>query len=224
MIVTEQTKKPVTRTPAAAPNWEVIEGEPRMVLNVSRVMTDEMFDLLCADNDIMRLELSAAGELIIMTPTKMRTGRKNASLTGQLIDWAERNGSGVCFDSSTIFNLPNKAKRSPDASWAQRERWDALVFVDGKPDPVFCPDFVVELRSESDRLKPLEAKMAEWIANGARLAWLIDPIQKRVSIYRPDAECEVITCEQLRRLDGQEILAADPPILPGFVLDLREIW
>jgi Uma2 family endonuclease len=178
-------------------------------------LSEEQFVRFCQENSELRIELTARGELVIMPPTGLETGRRNIRLARRLDTWTEIDGSGVAFDSSTLFTLPNGAKRSPDASWVRRERWDALSDEQRKGFGRLCPDFVVELRSPSDRLKDLHEKMQEYLENGALLGWLIDPLEKRVYIYRPGQPVEVLD---------------DPPevngemILPGFVLPVRELW
>jgi Uma2 family endonuclease len=185
-------------------------------LNVQTMkLTEEQFVRLCQENPDLRIELTAEGELVIMPPTGLETGRRNIRLVRRLDTWTETNGSGIAFDSSTLFTLPNGAKRSPDASWVRRERWEALPLEQRRGFGLLCPDFVVELRSPSDRLADLREKMQEYLDNGARLGWLIDPLEKRVYIYRPDQPVEV--------LDDPPALGGDP-VLPGFVLHVRELW
>ncbi len=185
-------------------------------LNVQVIrLTAEQFARLCQENPDLRLELTAQQELVIMSPTGSRTGRRNSRLTRHLDTWAEADGSGIAFDSSTMFTLPNGAIRSPDASWVRRERWDALTEDQQERFAPLCPDFVVELRSRTDRLSDLHDKMQEYVDNGACLGWLIDPIDKRVYVYRPDQPVE--------SLDDPATLSGDP-VLPGFVLPVRELW
>lgn len=178
-------------------------------------LTEEQFVLLCQENPHLQLELTAQGELVIIPPTGSETGRRNNRLAYRVTAWADTDGSGVVFDSSALFTLPNGAKRSPDVSWVRRERWEALSRVQREGFAPLCPDFVVELRSPTDRLKDLHEKMREYLANGARLGWLIDPVEKRVSIYRPDQPIEV--------LDDPATVSGDP-VLSGFVLFVRELW
>lgn len=178
-------------------------------------LTDEKFLELCLDNPNLRLEMTAKGELIVMGPTTSETGRRNASLNFQLYFWARDDGTGICFASSAGFTLPNGAKVSPDASWVRRERYEALTAEEREQFAPLCPDFVVELRSKTDRLARLQAKMSEYLENGARLGWLIDPAARRVYVYRPGQEVET--------LDAPETIAGEP-VLPNFVLQLREIW
>jgi Uma2 family endonuclease len=175
---------------------------------------DELFEL-CQVNRDLRIERTADGEIWVMPPTGGETGRQNASLTPQLGRWSELDGSGVSFDSSTGFILPNGAERSPDAAWIALARWEALSGVERARFPPLCPDFIVELRSRNDDLGKLQAKMEEYRACGARLGWLIDPVERRVHIYRPGAEVET--------LDAPATVTGDP-VLRGFVLDLRRIW
>lgn len=188
---------------------------PNFIVDVHRVLTGEEFEQLCQDNRETRMELTAKGELILMPPTGSKTGLRNAKLTRHFGNWAEPNGTGVAFDSSSGFVLPNGARRSPDVSWVKRERWDALTEEEQDGFAPLCPDFVIELRSRSDNLPPLEDKMLEYIANGAQMAWLIDPLRKRVYIYRPNRDAEI--------LEDPETVSGDPE-LPGFKLDVRELW
>jgi Uma2 family endonuclease len=188
---------------------------PNFIVDVHRVLTGEEFEQLCQDNRETRMELTAKGELILMPPTGSKTGLRNAKLTRHFGNWAEPNGTGVAFDSSSGFVLPNGARRSPDVSWVKRERWDALTEEEQDGFAPLCPDFVIELRSRSDNLPPLEDKMLEYTANGAQMAWLIDPLRKRVYIYRPNRDAEI--------LEDPETVSGDPE-LPGFKLDVRELW
>ncbi len=142
-------------------------------------LTDEQFFQLCQNNRDLRLERTAMGELIIMPPTGWESGNRNIKLSAQLEIWTDADGTGLAFDSSTGLKLPNGANRSPDACWVKKERIEAL-----KPDPdkflPLAPDFVVELRSASDKLDTLRQKMQEYISCGVRLGWLIDPKNQRV--------------------------------------------
>jgi Uma2 family endonuclease len=178
-------------------------------------LTDDQFSALCQLNRDLRLERTAQGDLIIMPPTGWETGARNNSISGQLYNWSKRDGTGVATDSSTGFKLPNGADRSPDAAWVSRARLAQLTPEQKRKFLPLCPDFVVELRSPTDDLPNLQEKMAEYIEQGARLGWLIDPEEKRVYVYRPGAAVEV--------LEGAEELSEEPE-LKGFVLDLREIW
>ena len=183
---------------------------------IALCVTQEQFDLLAAANRDLRLERTAEGELIVNPPTGGESGARNRSITGQLDRWYEEHENlGEAFDSSTGFRLPNGADRSPDASWVSRERWEALTPQQRKGFVPLCPDFVIELRSESDSLPKLQAKMGEYINNGARLGWLIDPQNRRVEIYRAQGEVELL--ENPTELSGEEVL-------PGFVLNLKRVW
>lgn len=194
----------------------VPEISPPFKLNVQSIkLTGEQFARLCQENPDLRIELTAQQELVIMPPTGSKTGRRNSRLTRHLDLWAEADGSGIAFDSSTMFTLPNGAIRSPDASWVKRERWEALTEEQQEGFAPLCPDFVVELRSRTDRLSDLQEKMQEYIDNGTRLGWLIDPLEKRVSLYWPSQPVEV--------LENPATLSGDP-VLPGFVLPVRELW
>ena len=178
-------------------------------------LTEEQFAEFCGLNPELHIERTATGELEIMSPTKGFTGNRNAKITTQLENWTERDGTGLSFGSSMGYTLPNGAIREPDASWVPKSRLAALTLEDRDRFIPLCPDFVVELRSATDRLSVLQAKMEEYIANGARLGLLIDPLDRRVYIYRPDSEVQT--------LQDPETVSADS-ILPGFTLDLREIW
>jgi Uma2 family endonuclease len=187
-----------------------------LTLNLDSIthLTHEQFRELCRDNSDIRLELTAKGELIVMPPTGWESGRRNANLTIDLGIWNRQASLGVVFDSSTGFILPNGAVRSPDAAWVARERITAL-----NPNPEgflpLAPDFVIELRSASDRLKPLQDKMQEYIDNGVRLGFLLNPQDRTVEIYRLGQPIEVLQ-------SPTEVLGDD--ILPGFVLNLKGIF
>lgn len=152
---------------------------------------------------------------MVNPPTGWETGKRNRSIIAQLDHWYEENKQGEAFDSSTGFILPNGATRSPDACWISQERWDTLTDEQKGTFPNICPDFVVELRSKSDTLKSLQEKMQEYIDNGARLGWLIDPQNRTAEIYRPGLEVEVLSSPA--EVSGEDVL-------PGFVLDLRRVW
>ena len=135
-------------------------------------MTDDQFFQLCQNNRELRFERNANGELIIMPATGGETGNRNGRVNQQLFNWTDADGTGIAFDSSTCFKLPNGADRSPDASWIKLERWDALSDEEKQKFPPICPDFVIELLSPSDSLKTTQEKMQEYIDNGVRLGIL----------------------------------------------------
>ena len=178
-------------------------------------MTDEQFFQLCQNNRELRFERNANGELIIMPPTGGETGNKNARITQQLMNWTDADGTGIAFDSSTCFKLPNGADRSPDASWIKLERWDALTDEEKQKFPPICPDFVIELLSPSDSLKTTQEKMQEYIDNGVGLGILINRKSRQVEIYRPGKEVEVL--DSPATVSGEDVLK-------GFVLNLGMIW
>ncbi|MFE1745605.1 Uma2 family endonuclease [Coleofasciculus sp. H7-2] len=177
-------------------------------------LTDEQFWKLCQNNRDYRFERTASGELIIMPPTGSETGNRNIKIAAQLEVWSSQSNLGLAFDSSSGFKLPNGANRSPDASWVRRDRWEALTAEEQQGFAPICPDFVLELRSKSDSLKELQEKMQEYMENGARLGWLIDRKNQRVEIYRQGQDVEIL--ENPATLSGEDVL-------PGFVLDLKQI-
>ena len=177
--------------------------------------TDDEFVEIVAANKDLRLELSAKGELSIMSPTGGETGNRNFEMCLDLGYWNRQNGLGKAFDSSTGFKLPNGATRSPDVSWIKIERWNALTPEQRKRFLPLCPDFVMELVSESDDLADTQAKMREYIANGLRLGWLINPKNQQVEIYRQNQEIEVL--QSPTSLSGEDVLL-------GFILDLQPIF
>ena len=178
-------------------------------------MNDEEFFEFCQLNPELRIERTSEGDIIVMSPTGGKTGRRNAKLIVAFGRWAEKDGSGQFFDSSTEFILPNRAGRAPDLSWVRNERWNSLTSKEQEQFPPLCPDFVVELRSPTDRLKILMTKMEEYIANGAQLGWLIDPLERKVYIYRPGVAAEVLD-------DPKEVSGG--PLLKGVVLDVQSLW
>jgi len=178
-------------------------------------MDDEQLFEFCRINREWRIERTAEGELEIMPPTGGETSDKNAQITMQLRLWAKRDGTGVAFDSNSGFVLPNGAMRSPDAAWVRRERLADLTLEDNQWFLPLCPDFVIELRSPSEPLASIEAKMREYIENGARLGWLIDPVERKVHVYGPNGRAEI--------LDKPDNVPGDP-LLSGFVIGLKPIW
>ncbi|MGD1852200.1 MAG: Uma2 family endonuclease [Cyanophyceae cyanobacterium] len=179
-------------------------------------VTVDQFAALAIANRHLHLERTAQGELTVNPPTGWETGRRNWSIAGELYIWWRSAGKpGYAFDSSTGFILPNGAIRSPDASWVSGDRWESRPIDPDETFPRICPDFVVELRSKSDSLAPLQEKMREYIANGTQLGWLLDPQNRRVEIYRADRDVEA--------LDGPQELSGETT-LSGFRLDLTQIW
>ena len=186
-----------------------------MLFDGRRPITRAAYRAFCEANPELRIERTANGELIVMPPASARSGCQNAEITMQVLLWAKQDGRGVAFDSSAGFDLPNGSNRSPDASWVRKTRFEALSDEQRFPDLKLCPDFVVELRSSSDRPSVLKAKMEEYIECGAQLGWLIDPIERRVWIYRPGVEVEVL---------DEPLTIEAGPLMPGFILDLAPIW
>ena len=178
-------------------------------------MTDEEFSAFCSEHPDLNFEMTDEGELIVMAPTHFSTGSRNTQIIRQLGDWAEKDSRGIVGESSTGFVLPNGARRSPDASWTLISRITPLDPASRDGFLHLCPDFVIELRSDTDRLSMLRKKMSEYVANGAQLGWLIDPKARSVEIYRPGQETEVVT--------GILTIEGEGPV-PGFVLPLERIW
>ena len=178
-------------------------------------MTPDEFYRFSVLNPDLVVELSEEGEVVFMSPSGAATSARNLYLAAALWQWAAKNDQGVAFDSSAGFTLPNNAVRSPDASWVRRERWAVLTPEQRERFAPLCPDFVVEVASPSDRIADLQAKMDEYIANGAQLGWLIEPAGRTVHVYRPGQTAEV--------LQDAAAISGDPD-LPGFTLTLDPIW
>jgi Uma2 family endonuclease len=196
---------------------KISDSNDHLVLQISPVWemsADSFFDF-CQLNSHLRIERTATGKLIIMSSAGSETGNRNFKLIQQLANWTDRDGSGIGFDSSAGFALPNGSTRSPDASWIKLTKWNSLSAQQKTKFAPICPDFVVELRSPSDNLKMLQDKMQEYINNGVSLGWLIDRTTRQVYVYTPDSE--------VKSLDNPQTISGEP-ILSGFVLDLAKIW
>ena len=178
-------------------------------------LTDDQFYELCQANRDLRLERTATGEIIIMPPAGGETGHRNIEISFQVQAWSRQNNLGIAFDSSTGFKLPNGAERAPDASWIKCDRWNSLNSEQKRKFPPLCPDFVIELRSETDSIKTLQLKMQEYIDNGAKLGWLIDPKTQKVEIYRLEKQVEIL--QNPTTLSGEDVL-------PGSVLNLSFVF
>jgi Uma2 family endonuclease len=195
---------------------EDFESMAPVILNPLRApMTDEEFVAFCQQYEDCFVEVTAEGEIIIMPPNYSRTGKRNLALGAHLWMWAKKDGRGEGYDSSAGFRLPNGARRSPDASWIRKDRVAALPKEQQKRFYQLCPDFVVELRSSTDRIRRLKAKMEEYMANGAELGWLIDPEDRTVWIYRPGRAAECVA--------NPERISGEGPVA-GFVLELADVW
>jgi Uma2 family endonuclease len=184
-----------------APSWRKMSG-------------DDFFEF-CQANPSLKLEMSSSGDVIIMTPSGSESGRRNATLIGKLFAWAENNGEGIVFDSQSGFELPNGAQRAPDCAWIRRERYEQLPIEKRRKFAPIAPDFVAELRSPSDRLSDPHAKMKEYMDNGVRVGWLIDPDTQTVWIYEQGKESQRL--DHPAEVDGGSVL-------PGFALKLSTIW
>ena len=195
----------------------VREWTPQLRLDFKRAkrLSDDDFFEFCRDNPDARIEMDKNGDIEVMAPTGTETGIKNLKLSVRFGTWAEKDGTGEAFDSSTGFRLPNGATRSPDLSWMTLEKWNAIPKAKRKKFAPVCPDFVVELRSETDTLAKLQSKMEEYIENGASLGWLIDAGKRKIYVYRPNVETEVL--ESPKQISGGELLK-------GFALKMKDIW
>ena len=183
-----------------------------LILSLDTVnFSDEQFYRLCRANPEWKLERTPTGELVIMSPVGGVSGNREADLIALLWLWNRQTGRGKVFSSSTIFRLPNGGSRSPDAAWVSLERWDSLTSQQQEEFPPICPDFIIELRSRTDPLEPLQKKMQEYLDSGLQLGWLVNPQQQQVEIYRPDRPVEIV--ELPARLSGESLL-------PGFELEL----
>jgi len=178
-------------------------------------LTDEEFMRIASENEEWRFESTKDGELVIMPPNGGNTSRRNIKISAQLDNWSSANNLGEAFDSSTMFVLPNGARRSPDAAWIKSDRWNTLTLEQQDKFPPLCPDFVIELRSPSDNIEELQQKIQEYLENGAVLGWLIDPKIRRVEVYRHGHNKEIL--ESPVTLSGEELLL-------GFVLNLQSIY
>jgi Uma2 family endonuclease len=178
-------------------------------------LTDEQFNRLCEANPEIKFERTPSGELVIMPPTGGETGKRNAEFVADFVIWNRRANLGYVFDSSTCFKLPGGSDRSPDVSWIERSRWDALTPAQQCEFPPICPDFVLELRSPSDNLRMLQQKMQEYLESGIKLGWLINPEDNQVEIYRPGREVEVLRSAE--SLSGEDVLS-------GFELNVEWLW
>jgi Uma2 family endonuclease len=183
-----------------------------ITLNLKTVdLSDEQFYRLCRANEHWKLERTPEGELIIMSPVGGVSGNREADFMIDLGNWNRQNQAGKVFSSSTIFRLPNGGDRSPDAAWVSLEKWNSLSLEEQERFPPICPDFIIELRSRTDRLEPLQAKMQEYLNSGLRLGWLINPQDQMVEIYRPQKDVEVVLLPAI--VSGEDVLV-------GFELDL----
>jgi Uma2 family endonuclease len=190
--------------------------EPFLAVDLKSIkVTPTQFEVLCRDNPDLRMELTATGELIVMPPTGSKTGVRNTALISIIDQWATKDGTGLSFDSSSGFTLPNGAIRSPDVAWVRLDRWESISKQDQEGFAPLCPDFVIELRSPADRLTEVKEKMEEYIRCGARLGFLIDPFEKRVFVYRP--------AQPVQELDNPEQIYGDPE-LAGLVIETSRLW
>ena len=212
----DETIKPVASAQHGIQDREVSASAGLLVrLQPALCPTEDQFYEFCRINRELRIERNAEGGVAIMGPAGWETAEKNAEITFQLKGWATGNGTGRAADSSAGYLLPNGAIRSPDASWVSNERLASVAPEQRSKFLPLCPDFVIELRSPTDGLGMLQEKMAEYLANGAKLGWLIDPVNRQVFVYRPGTEVETLDAPD--RVSGH-------PVLEGFQLDLGKVW
>ncbi|MGC4006433.1 MAG: Uma2 family endonuclease [Pirellulales bacterium] len=192
-------------------------GDPPLTLRLAPAigLSHAQYDELCRQNPDLRLEQTATGEVVIWPHNGGESGNRSAEINMQLRQWAKRDGTGKAFDSNGEFRLPRGSARCPDASWVTLDRWNALSPAEREAFPPLCPDFVLELRSRTDRLRDLQDKLVEYMANGARLGWIVDPFTRTVHVYRPAHAPEVLADPAV--VDGETVL-------PGFRLELSEIF
>jgi Uma2 family endonuclease len=195
---------------AWTPEGLIFKGE-----SVFAEMSRDQFFEFCRRNPHISMERTAQGDVVIMTPAGFESSRRNLELAAELLTWSKADGTGEAVDSSCGFWLPNGAMRGPDAAWIRGDRLATLSAAERKRFLELAPDFVAEIRSPTDRLRILRDKMQEYVDNGVRLAWLIDPIERRVEVYRPGAAPQI---------HDQPTQVSGDPELPGFVLDLKPIW
>ncbi len=196
-------------------NVAIAELDPRSVDLSTVKFTAEQFERVCEANPDRSFELTAQGVLVVMPPVGVESGNYESELLGDLVAWNRKTKLGKTFSSSTVFTLSNGSKRSPDAAWVELSRWEAVSKEERKKFALLVPDFVIELRSETDRLPPLQAKMIEYRDNGVRLGWLINPRDREAEIYRLDCDVEIL---------ANPLMLSGGDVLPGFTLDLSPIW
>jgi Uma2 family endonuclease len=189
----------------------MITSEPIILSFKNVTLTNEQFYQLCQDNENWQLERTVKGELVIMPPVGGVSGNRESDLNADLVIWNRQTQLGKVFSSSTIFRLPNGGDRSPDVAWVAKERWELLTAEEQEKFPPICPDFVMELRSRTDSLTQLQAKMQEYLNSGLRLGWLINPQEQQVEIYRPNQALEIVKLPTT--LSGENVL-------PEFILNL----
>jgi len=187
----------------------MITSEPIILSFKNVTLSDEQFYQLCQDNENWQLERTVKGELVIMPPVGGVSGNRESDLNADLVIWNRQTQLGKVFSSSTIFRLPNGGDRSPDVAWVAKERWELLTLEEQEKFPPLCPDFVMELRSRTDSLTQLKAKMHEYLNSGLRLGWLINPQEQQVEIYRPNQDIEIVKLPTT--LSGENVL-------PEFIL------
>ncbi len=204
-------------TALMTPAEEVVPDPAGFVLRTRPAfdLDEDEFFQFCQLNGDLRLERTAEGAIIVMPPTGTESGSRNVELAADFVFWIRKTGDGKVTDSSGGYRLPNGAVRAPDVAWVSHERLAKLTKKQWQQFAPICPDFVLELRSRTDRLPVLQRKMAEYIANGAQLGWLIDPVKKQVFVYRPGAAVE--------HLKNPQTLSGEP-VLAGFTLELSRIW
>jgi len=216
MSISSYTAAVTPEVPLVTPSVDEDSGCDPIVLRFAPLIQfnkEQYFEFVMQNSDL-RLERALTGEVVVMSPTGGEGSVINSKINLRLGNWAEAHG-GYVLESSCEFELPNGAARCPDASWVSAPKWEALTPAQRKKFPPICPEFIIELRSETDRLKTLQAKMLEYMESGAKLAWLIDPLKKTVHIYRPGQAPEIL--ENPASVSGESVL-------PGFELNVQELF
>ena len=218
-MVTTTPDEPTTAAPDHEPDLPMASGS-ELRLNLKALGVDgrapdfgERLCRLSRDNEPYDFQFSAQGELIVMAPSGPLSNRDETVINADL-EMYNRQNPGMCFSQTVAFRLPSDAQYMPDAAWITQERFDNLTEFELRNTINGAPDFVVEVRSRSDRLPPLLAKMEEWMEGGSRLGWLLDPVDRRAYVYRAGQDMEVL--ENPATLDGEDVL-------PGFVFEVGRL-
>ena len=194
---------------------DLLDLEMPILLRPSAPVSDEDLMRFSEQNRPFKIERNKEGELIVMTPVGFIGGTHEGYIAAALLLWAEQDGRGTAVPANVGFKLPDGSCLAPDAAWVAQTRLEALTPEQKIGYPPLCPDFIIEVRSQSDSRPSVETKMQLWLENGAKLAWLVDPIDANIAIYRPGQSSEL--------LDHPELVKADGPV-DGFELRCPRLW